>query len=65
MITRYRVDMVPDHPDKLSYQVEKIGEQGRKVVSVIWQPSRTTASETGERIEVDSGYVVVSERDFT
>jgi hypothetical protein len=62
--TRYRVDIVSDHPEKLSHQLEQICEEGRKVVSIIWQPLRSVTTEQGETAEVLSGYVVVSERDF-
>ena len=62
--TRYRVDTVPDQPEKLSAQLEKICEEGRKVVSIIWQPARSVVTKYGESTDISSGYVVVSERDF-
>lgn len=62
--TRYRVDAVPDHPEKLSDQLEQICNEGRRVVTIIWQPLRSVMTEHGETAEAPSGYVVVSERDF-
>jgi hypothetical protein len=63
--TRYRIDLARDLPESLREVVEMIEAEGRKIVSIIWQPTRIVAGGLGDSHEVSSGYVLVSEPAFT
>lgn len=60
---RYRIDLAADSPEELRDVLEQIGEDGRQVVKIIWQPRRTVTA-SGEQF-LNSGYVVISEKDCT
>jgi hypothetical protein len=61
---RYRVDLARDEPEKLRDVIETLGEEGRKIVSIIWQPERVVTIDSQSRTTL-SGYVVVSESDIS
>ena len=61
---RYRIDLARDEPTKLRDLIEGLEEDGRRIVSLIWQPTRTVKGDDGTEYEARSGYVVISEPDF-
>ena len=62
---QYAVHTVRDEPVRLRDQLDHIGADGGRVVSVIWQPARQVALEPGlPPYDVASGYVVVSEHEL-
>jgi hypothetical protein len=59
---RYRIDLVRDNPEALRDALEMIGEEGRKLVQVVWTPDRN--ADYGESsAPVKAKFVVISESD--
>lgn len=60
---RYRIDLARDDTEALRDVLEQIGEEGRTVVKILWQPKRNVPSQDWQEVAVNAGYVVVSEAD--
>jgi hypothetical protein len=61
---RYAVDMVRDDPVRLRDRLDAIADEGGKVISIIWQPTREVTVEHGQTSHTAlSGYIVVSEHE--
>ena len=59
---RHAVDLVQDDPTRLRDRLDAISDEGSRVISIIWQPARTTTID-GEPVRYEAGYVVVSEQE--
>jgi hypothetical protein len=57
---RYIVTTTEDDPAILQNRLGEIAEEGGRVISVTWQPSRTV-NIGGDTASVFSGYTIVSE----
>jgi hypothetical protein len=57
---RYTVTTTEDDPAILQNRLGEIAEEGGRVISVTWQPSRTV-NIGGDTASVFSGYTIVSE----
>ncbi|HEY1979291.1 MAG TPA: hypothetical protein VGH13_04330 [Xanthobacteraceae bacterium] len=63
---QYAVHTVRDEPARLREALDHIAADDGKVVTIIWQPARLVTLEPGQPShEVSSGYVVVSEYEFS
>lgn len=58
MTIKYVVDGCHDDQGALRDTLHRISEEGSRVVSVTWQPSRTSGNST-----ISAGYTIVSEVD--
>ena len=56
----YSVTLAGDDPMLLQTALSEIAEEGGRVISVTWQPSRTV-SRADSTASVDSGFTIVSE----
>lgn len=56
----YAVETCPDDVDRLKTLLHSLGEEGSRIVNVIWQPTRDISTENGP-YTVSSGYVIVLE----
>jgi hypothetical protein len=56
----YSVTLAGDDPMLLQTALGEIAEEGGRVISVTWQPSRTV-TRAGSTASVDSGFTIVSE----
>lgn len=57
----YAVDTVRDDAGALRDRLHEIAEGGARVVSIMWQPTRTVTMHGSTPFEQQSGYVIVSE----
>ena len=60
MARQYAVNVCRDEPDALRDLLQEIAKEGGRVVSVNWQPARSTVG-AGDPTKQNSGYVVISE----
>jgi hypothetical protein len=60
---KYGVDECEDDIDKLRRCLDRIAEEGGRIVTVVWQPSRNVQDDPGTTMPVQSGYIVVYEHD--
>jgi hypothetical protein len=56
----YSVTLAGDDPMLLQTALSEIAEEGGRVISVTWQPSRTV-TRAASTASVDSGFTIVSE----
>ncbi|ESW83909.1 hypothetical protein NKH47_27205 [Mesorhizobium sp. M1060] len=56
----YTVETCPDDIERLKTLLHSLGEEGSRVINVIWQPKREIATEIGP-YDLPSGYVVIVE----
>jgi hypothetical protein len=56
----YSVELCRDDPKALQECLDKISNEGGRLISVTWQPARATAHGP-DRATLSSGYTVVSE----
>ena len=59
-MTRYTVDVVWDDPATLRNMLHQIGEDGGRVVNVLWLPQRIVETDDSSRKE-RAGYTIISE----
>jgi hypothetical protein len=58
----YSVTLAGDDPMLLQTALSEIAEEGGRVISVTWQPSRTVIR-ADSTASVDSGFTIVSEQE--
>lgn len=56
----YTVETCPDDVERLKTLLHSLGEEGSRIINVIWQPTRDISTEIGP-ITSPSGYVIVLE----
>lgn len=56
----YAVETCPDDVDRLKTLLHSLGEEGSRIINVIWQPGRDVPTDIGP-ITQPSGYVIVLE----
>ena len=59
---RHAVDMVRDDPVRLKDRLDAISDESSRVISIMWQPARTSTID-GEPVTYEAGYIVVSEQE--
>lgn len=56
----YAVETCPDDVDRLKTLLHSLGEEGSRIVNVIWQPTRDILTENGPFTQ-PSGYIIILE----
>ncbi|MBZ9868374.1 hypothetical protein LB515_23630 [Mesorhizobium sp. CA15] len=56
----YAIATCPDDVERLRTLLHSLGEEGSRIINVIWQPERDIRTEDGE-FRQPSGYVIVLE----
>ncbi|PBC07070.1 hypothetical protein CK230_28400 [Mesorhizobium sp. WSM3859] len=59
-IMSYAVATCPDDVERLKTLLHSLGEEGSRIINVIWQPERDIRTEDGE-FRQPSGYIIVLE----
>ena len=59
---RHAVDLVQDDPMRLRDRLDAISDEGSRVITIIWQPARTSTID-GRPVSYEAGYVVISEQE--
>jgi hypothetical protein len=59
----YMVTEAQDHPEDLQNQLNLIAKEDGWIISIIWQPSRSTTVGGRGTISVPSGYTIVWEQE--
>lgn len=62
MPKQYSAIVCQDHPESLEDCLQDLANEGGRIISVTWQPKREVVHD-GNKIEVPSGYTVISEHD--
>lgn len=56
----YTVQTCPDDVERLKTLLNSLGEEGSRIINVIWQPRRDIPAENGA-YTLPSGYIIVLE----